>query len=236
MILYLHGFTSGPQSVKARALGERMAARGLAADFICPQLPASPAAAITLAERLINQRKLGADETTALQGGRAEGTQLCRPRIPASRAGLLAVADADTVNHGKNDAQITLVGSSLGGFYATVLAEKFNLNAVLINPAVINQLPMDDFIGTHRWLYTGEPFEFTAQHIAELRALELPRPSQPDRFWLMLEEGDETLDYQKAVAYYAGARQTVLAGGDHSFTRWNDYLDEIIDWSAAPAA
>lgn len=202
MILYLHGFTSGPQSVKARALGERMAARGLAADFICPQLPASPAAAIALAEQIIEQhRKVGA---------------------------------ADTANNGVKSAKITLVGSSLGGFYATVLAEKFNLNAVLVNPAVINQLPMEDFIGTHRWLYTGEPFEFTAQHIAELRALERPRLSQPERFWLMLEEGDETLDYRLAVAYYAGARQTVLAGGDHSFTHWNDYLDEIIDWSVVP--
>ncbi len=201
MILYLHGFTSGPQSVKARALGERMAARGLAADFVCPQLPASPAAAIMLAEHLINQRKLGA---------------------------------GDTVAHGKNGAQITLVGSSLGGFYATVLAEKYDLDAVLVNPAVINQLPMDDFIGMHRWLYSGEPFEFTAQHIAELRALELPRLSRPDRFWLMLEEGDETLDYRLAVAYYAGARQTVLTGGDHSFTHWNNYLDEIIDRSVAP--
>lgn len=204
MILYLHGFTSGPQSVKARALGERMAERGLAADFICPQLPASPAAAIALAGQIIEQhQKVGA---------------------------------AGTANNGVKSAKITLVGSSLGGFYATVLAEKYDLDAVLVNPAVINQLPMDDFIGTHRWLYTGEPFEFTAQHIAELRALELPRLSQPDRFWLMLEKGDETLDYHLAVAYYAGARQTVLAGGDHSFTRWNDYLDEIIDWSAAPHA
>ncbi len=216
MILYLHGFTSGPQSVKACALGERMAARGLAADFICPQLPASPAAAIALAERLI----VGAGEAIALQGGRAKNA-------------LLAVADGDTANKHVKSAKITLVGSSLGGFYATVLAEKFNLNAVLVNPAVINQLSMEDFIGTHRWLYTGELFEFTAQHIAELRALERPRLSQPERFWLMLEEGDETLDYRQAAAYYVSARQTVLAGGDHSFTRWNDYLDEIIDWSAA---
>lgn len=212
MILYLHGFTSGPQSVKARALGERMAARGLAADFVCPQLPASPAAAIALAEQIIEQH--------------------CGQNREQHRK----VGGGDTPCGGVNHAKITLVGSSLGGFYATVLAEKFNLNAVLVNPAVINQLPMDDFIGTHRWLYTGEPFEFTAQHIAELRALELPRLIQPDRFWLMLEEGDETLDYQLAVAYYVSARQTVLAGGDHSFTRWSDYLDEIIDWSVAPAA
>ncbi len=193
MILYLHGFTSGPQSVKARALGARMAARGLAADFVCPQLPASPAEAVALAEQIIMRQKVGADKTAT---------------------------------HGK----IMLVGSSLGGFYATWLAEKFNLNAVLVNPAVVARLSLESFVGPQRWLYTGEPFDFTRQHIDELRALELPRLSQPQRFWLLAEEGDETLDYRAAVAYYAGARQTVLPGGDHSFTRWNDYLDEIIDW------
>ena len=51
---------------------------------------------------------------------------------------------------------------------------------------------------------------------------------KPQRFWLLVEEGDETLDYRQAVSRYAGARQTVLPGGDHSFTRWGDYLDPII--------
>ncbi|MFZ2628836.1 MAG: YqiA/YcfP family alpha/beta fold hydrolase [Rugosibacter sp.] len=199
MILYLHGFTSGPQSVKARALGARMAARGLAADFVCPQLPASPAEAIALAEHLIKQRKVGAGDTASKK-------------------------------------EVTLVGSSLGGFYATWLAEKYNLRAVLVNPAVVARLSLENFVGPQRWLYTGEPFDFTLQHINELRALELPRSSQPQRFWLLTEEGDETLDYREAVAYYAGARQTVLPGGDHSFTRWHDYLDEIIDWNANHAS
>jgi predicted esterase YcpF (UPF0227 family) len=194
MILYLHGFTSGPQSVKARALGARMAKRGLAADFVCPQLPASPAAAIALAEQIIMRQKVGADKT-AING------------------------------------KITLVGSSLGGFYATWLAEKYDLRAVLVNPAVAARLSLENFVGPQRWLYTDEPFDFTHQHVHELRALELPRLNQPQRFWLLTEEGDETLDYRAAVTYYAGARQTVLPGGDHSFTRWNDYLDEIIDWS-----
>jgi len=202
MILYLHGFTSGPQSVKAQALGARMAARGLAADFVCPQLPASPAEAIALAEQIIMQQK----------GGAKVG------------AGNTAISE-------QSAAKVTLAGSSLGGFYATWLAEKYNLNAVLVNPAVVARLSLESFVGPQRWLYTGEPFDFTRQHIHELRALELPRLSQPQRFWLLAEEGDETLDYREAVAYYAGARQTVLPGGDHRFTRWNDYLDEIIDWS-----
>jgi predicted esterase YcpF (UPF0227 family) len=181
LILYLHGFTSGPQSHKAQALGARMRERGLGEKFICPQLPASPREAIALAEGLI-------------------------------------------ARHGVS----TVVGSSLGGYYSTYLAESFDLKAVLVNPAVVAHLSLKDYVGPQRWLYTGEPFEFTLRHIEELRAIEIPVLGKPQRFWLLVEEGDETLDYRHAVSRYAGARQTVLPGGDHSFTRWNDYLDPVI--------
>ena len=80
-------------------------------------------------------------------------------------------------------------------------------------------------------LYTGERFEFTRGHIDELRALEVPTITRPRRFWLMVETGDEVLDYRHAVERYAGARQTVLEGGDHGFSRWNDYLDEVIAYA-----
>jgi predicted esterase YcpF (UPF0227 family) len=195
MILYFHGFTSGPQSRKVQALAARMAARGLADHLICPQLPASPAAAISLAEGIL--QKVGS-EGTASKRGKVSG--------PTP----------------------TLVGSSLGGFYATHLAEKHGLRAVLVNPAVVAPLELERFLGPQTWLYSGETFDFTRQHIAELAALEVPRLADPARYWLLAEEGDETLDYRHAVARYAGARQTVLPGGDHSFTRWDDYLDEII--------
>ena len=186
LILYLHGFTSGPQSRKVQALAARMAARGLADRLICPQLPASPAAAIALADELI--KKVGAGDT----------------------------------------APITLIGSSLGGFYARHLAEKHGLQAVLVNPAVVAAIELERYLGPQKWLYTGEPFEFTRRHIDELRALEVPRLADPSRYWLLAEEGDETLDYRQAIARYAGAKQTVLPGGDHSFTRWDDYLDAIL--------
>ena len=182
MILYLHGFTSGPQSFKARALHAQLARRGLADRFVCPQLPPSPQAAIDLARSLIR-----------------EGT--------------------------------TLVGSSLGGYYATWLAEKHDLRAVLVNPAVLAHVSLEQFVGPQHNLYSGEAFEFTQAHIAELRALELPAFAKPERFWLLVETGDELLDYRQAVARYAGARQTVLEGGDHSFTRWADYLDGIIAYA-----
>jgi predicted esterase YcpF (UPF0227 family) len=189
MILYLHGFTSGPQSHKAQALGTRMTARGLANAFLCPQLPASPALAVKLAESIIAARPV-----------------------------------------------TTLVGSSLGGYYATWLAERHNLKAVLVNPAVVAHISLERYIGQQRWLYTGEAFEFTRAHIAELRALEMPILQRPDRFWLLVEEGDETLDYRHAVVRYAGSSKTVLPGGDHSFTRWNDYLDPIIEFAGIPSA
>lgn len=184
MILYLHGFTSGPESHKAQALGARMHERGLAEKFVCPQLPASPREAIALAESLITR-------------------------------------------HGVS----TVVGSSLGGYYATYLAETFDLKAVLVNPAVVAHLSLKDFVGPQRWLYSGEVFEFTRDHVEELRAIEVPILSKPQRFWLLVEEADETLDYRHAVSRYAGARQTVLRGGDHSFTRWDDYLDPVIDFA-----
>ncbi len=184
MILYLHGFTSGPQSNKAKALGQRMRERGLADKFFSPQLPAAPKDAVVLAEDLISR-------------------------------------------HGVT----TVIGSSLGGYYSTWLAEKFDLRAVLVNPAVVAHLPLQKYIGPQRWLYTGESFDFTMEHVEQLCAIEVPALAKPERFWLLAEEGDETLDYRDAVRRYAGARQTVLPGGDHSFTRWNDYLDAIIDYS-----
>jgi predicted esterase YcpF (UPF0227 family) len=193
LILYLHGFTSGPQSRKVQALAARLAQLGLADRLLCPQLPASPAAAVALADNLL-RAKVGCGDT------------------------------------------VTLIGSSLGGYYATWLAEKHDLKAVLVNPAVVAAIELERYLGPQTWLYSGEPFEFTPRHIDELRALEVPLLSDPARYWLLVEEGDETLDYRQAVRRYAGARQIVLSGGDHSFTRWDDYLDEVIAFAGLPAS
>jgi predicted esterase YcpF (UPF0227 family) len=194
LIVYLHGFTSGPPSRKVQTLAARMAQRGLADRLICPQLKASPAESIALIETLL--QKVGAGRMKCPAWGTA-----------------------------------TLVGSSLGGYYATHLAEKHGLCAVLVNPAVVAALELERYLGPQTWLYTGEPFEFTRQHIAELRALEVPTLANPARYWLLAEEGDETLDYRQAVARYAGAKQTILPGGDHSFSRWDDYLDDILAYA-----
>jgi len=124
---------------------------------------------------------------------------------------------------------LTLVGSSLGGYYATWLAEKHDLRAVLINPAVVAPVSLNQYIGLQTNLHSGETFDFTAEHIAQLHALEVASV-RPERYLLLVETGDEVLDYRKAVARYAGCRQTILEGGDHSFTRFADLLPELIEY------
>ncbi|HEX9194969.1 MAG TPA: YqiA/YcfP family alpha/beta fold hydrolase [Azonexus sp.] len=125
--------------------------------------------------------------------------------------------------------QVTLVGSSLGGHYANHLAEKYGLNAVLINPAAVKYLNPALFIGDHTNFHSGEKFTFTATHAAQLAA-QVSQPT-PERYWLLCETGDEVLDWREAAGFYAGCRQTVLPGGDHSFTRFPDFMPQILEFA-----
>ena len=126
---------------------------------------------------------------------------------------------------------LTLVGSSLGGFYATVAAERLGCRAALLNPAVHPHRHFHRYLGPQRNLYTGEAFVLTADHVEELRALEPPAITRPERYWLFVETGDEVLDYREAVAYYAGALQSVERGGDHSLASFPERIPEIVDWA-----
>jgi len=127
------------------------------------------------------------------------------------------------------DGPVTLVGSSLGGHYANHLVETHDVNAVLINPAAVDRLDAAKFVGEHANFQTGERFTFTAAHAAQLEA-QVRRPT-PARYWLLAEEGDEVLDWRQAAAFYAGCRQTVLPGGDHSFTRFPDFIPQILEFA-----
>ena len=124
---------------------------------------------------------------------------------------------------------LTLVGSSLGGHYASHLAEKYGLNAVLVNPAVVAEIDLGLFLGEHENFHSGERFVFDATHAGQLRAqVALPTPA---RYWLLLEEGDEVLDWRLARDFYRGARQTILPGGDHSFTKFPDFVSQLIEFA-----
>lgn len=122
---------------------------------------------------------------------------------------------------------LTLVGSSLGGYYATHLVETLRVRAVLVNPAMRPYELLAPYAGLQKNLYTGEEYQFTAEHVAELRALEVDHIT-PERYLLITAAGDEVLNYRDAVARYAGCEQIIVNGGDHGFRGFADYLDTVI--------
>jgi predicted esterase YcpF (UPF0227 family) len=127
-----------------------------------------------------------------------------------------------------------LLGSSLGGYYATYLAEKHNLKAVLINPAIDPHIGLRACLGPQKNLHTGDPYELTEAHLRDWEALYVPRIT-PSRYLLIVETGDEVLDYRRAVARYAGAEQVVIPGGDHSLQSFPQHLAHILEFSRAPS-
>jgi predicted esterase YcpF (UPF0227 family) len=126
------------------------------------------------------------------------------------------------------------VGSSLGGFYATYLAEKHDARAVLINPAIDPHTGLRAYLGPQKNLHTGEPYELTEAHLRDWEKLYVPRIT-PERYLLIVETGDEVLDYRHAVARYAGAEQRVVPGGDHSLQSFHEHLPRILEFARAAA-
>ena len=144
------------------------------------------------------------------------------PRSPAQAAELLiglAARHPDAV----------LVGSSLGGYFATYVAEGHDLRAVLLNPVVRPYELLTGLVGRQRNFHTGEEYDFTVQHVAELRAFEVERVT-PARYLLLAATGDEVLDYRLAVERYRGCRQILIEGGDHGLSNFSDYLDDVLDF------
>lgn len=132
-------------------------------------------------------------------------------------------------------AALTFVGSSLGGYYATSLAEEFGARAVLINPAVRPTTSLAPHLGPQRNSHTGEEWELTPEHFAELEILWVPRLSRMDRYFLLMRAGDELLDWREAMARYAGAWQYVLGGGDHGWEDIDDEIPSVLRFADAPA-
>ncbi|MFK3793690.1 MULTISPECIES: YqiA/YcfP family alpha/beta fold hydrolase [Pseudomonas] len=128
-----------------------------------------------------------------------------------------------------------LVGSSLGGYYATHLAERHGLKALLINPAVNPHRLFDGYLGPQQNLYTDETWELTLDHVAALEALEVPPPQDPERYQVWLQTGDETLDYRHAQAYYRACALRIQAGGDHSFQGFTGQLPAILNFAGITA-
>lgn len=132
--------------------------------------------------------------------------------------------------------ELTIVGSSLGGFYALVLAEKLGCRAVLLNPSIRPFDTLAQYLGPQTNLYTGEVFEFTDAHVNALRKHFVAQITRPERYLLVVETGDEVLDYREAVGYYAGAAQSVIAGGDHELKSFPQHIAALLKFAGADDA
>jgi len=132
---------------------------------------------------------------------------------------------------------IGLLGSSMGGFWASYLAERYQLPAVLVNPAVHPARFMPDYLGQTLKPYSGEPQEYrlTGADVDTMRQLEaeLRRPLR-GRYWLLAQRGDETLDCREAEDFYRGQRQTIEDGGDHGFQGFARYCEPIVEFLFNP--
>lgn len=121
-----------------------------------------------------------------------------------------------------------LVGSSLGGFYAAWLAERYNLRAVLVNPSVRPFELLGKYIGENKNFYNDDHYLFEQKHVDELKTFFVPTHSHPENLLLMVQSGDEALDFKEATAKYMASENIIEYGGDHGFQNFERWLPYII--------
>jgi predicted esterase YcpF (UPF0227 family) len=185
-LLYIHGFLSSPESVKAVQVAEWLRENRSDIEYHCPFLTPYP-----------EQTRITLE--TMVQALKPEG--LC------------------------------LMGSSLGGFWATWLAEKYDLKAVLINPAVELSVFKSEYINSELKNYhTQDTYYLTDDHVEHFRQVDTPTVRRNQNYWLMVQTGDETLDYRLAINKYRRCRQLVEEGGDHSFRDFCRHIPAAIEF------
>lgn len=128
-----------------------------------------------------------------------------------------------------------LVGSSLGGYYATYLAEQHGLKALLINPAVRPHLRFDGYLGPQKNYYSDETWDLTEDHVKALAEFEVTPPVDAARYQVWLQTADETLDYRDAERYYRHCALRIQAGGDHGFQGFAERLPILFAFAGIDA-
>ena len=157
-----------------------------------------------------------------------EADHLLAPDLPVEPDRAIRLVQQDI----RPAADDTLVGSSLGGCYATWLAEQVGCKAVLLNPAVHPARDLASQVGPQTGYHDGEPFEFRREYVDQLRALQVARITRPERYFLIAAQGDEVLDWREMVAHYPGARHLVIPGSDHGISDFEDWIGEVLDFAS----
>ncbi|MBN3821021.1 esterase [Paraburkholderia sp. Se-20369] len=155
-------------------------------------------------------------------------------RCPSlSMSPLAAIAAAEAEVAGERD--VTVIGSSLGGYYATWLAERHGWKAVVLNPATEPQRDLEQYLGEQPLWHGGGTIVVERHHLHELDALRVPAITRPERYYLFAATGDEVLDYREMLAHYPGAKTRVIEGSDHGISEFADYVDDVLAFCDAKA-
>ena len=149
------------------------------------------------------------------------------PQLPASPAesmrALMTGISAWPVE------RMAVIGSSLGGFYATALAERRGCRAVLLNPGVDPARDLADAIGATTAWHSDEPFDFRPEYVAELRAIGPPAQlTNLNRYFAVIAKGDEVLSWREMSERYAGAHIRLIEGSDHALSDFDDHFPAVL--------
>ena len=149
----------------------------------------------------------------------------CPQLVASPKASMdMVIEHIDSSKHDR----LIVMGSSLGGYYANYLAEKYGCKAIALNPAVRAPRELAAHVGMLTSYDTDEPYDFRPEYIDELKALQVESITNPARYFLMAAKGDELLDWQEMVDFYKGAEQLVLEGSDHGISEYPEHLPKVL--------
>ena len=153
------------------------------------------------------------------------------PQLPPSPREAMALLMAGIQSWPKGN--MAVVGSSLGGFYATWIAARTGCPAVLLNPAVDPARDLARYIGEQTaWHDPLQTFYFRPEYVQELRDLQAGPLPRPERFYTLIAKGDEVLDWRDMSARYAGAQGRLLEGGDRALSDFDAHIDAVLAFLA----
>ena len=155
------------------------------------------------------------------------------PQLPASPKQALALCNR-LIEQAMQTQRLTppddlvIAGSSLGGYYATCLAEQWQCRAVVMNPVVHAARDLATQVGEHTMYHSDAPFVFLPEYIAELAAMAVDRPMDPQRYYLLAAKGDELLDWREMADWYQGSQGLIIEGSDHGISDFDQYLPGVL--------
>lgn len=154
------------------------------------------------------------------------------PQLPPSPKAAIALCNQLIKEAKLNNPQddLIIIGSSLGGYYAHVLAEQWNCKAMLFNPAIHAARDLATQVGEHSYYHSDEPFLFRAEYVDELAAMKPAFSTNLSRYYLLVARDDEVLNYQEMLDAFTGSRGLLIFGSDHGISDFDLYLPPVLDF------